>query len=90
MYRVEWDCCGSVTETDGYLPHRCPICERDDLTRRNAELAARLAVLEAQLPVGNLHSHPDYGHEFTPRIPGDWSMLGADLYIRPVQATTSQ
>ena len=38
MYRVEWDCCGSVTETDGYLPSRCPICECDAL-RRERDLA---------------------------------------------------
>jgi len=25
-YRKEWDCCGSVTETDGWEPDACPFC----------------------------------------------------------------
>lgn len=26
MYRKEWDCCDSVTETDGWEPEHCPFC----------------------------------------------------------------
>ncbi len=26
MYRNEWICCGSVTETDGWDPDACPFC----------------------------------------------------------------
>ena len=25
-YRIEWPCCGSVTETQGYEPDACPFC----------------------------------------------------------------
>lgn len=25
-YRREWDCCGSVTETDAWEPEHCPFC----------------------------------------------------------------
>ena len=35
-YRVEWPCCGSVTETDAWEPSECPICEADAL-RKDAE-----------------------------------------------------
>jgi len=27
MYRIEWDCCGSVTETDAWTPEECPFCK---------------------------------------------------------------
>ena len=27
MYRIEWDCCGNVSETDSYEPDECPFCE---------------------------------------------------------------
>lgn len=26
MYRKEWSCCGSVTETDAWEPEACPFC----------------------------------------------------------------
>jgi hypothetical protein len=26
MYRKEWACCGSVTETDAWEPDSCPFC----------------------------------------------------------------
>lgn len=29
MYRREWDCCGSVTETDAWEPESCPFCTPD-------------------------------------------------------------
>ena len=35
-YRVEWTCCGSVTETDAWEPSECPICEAAAL-RKDAE-----------------------------------------------------
>lgn len=25
-YRIEWNCCGSVTETEAWEPAICPIC----------------------------------------------------------------
>jgi len=37
-YRKEWDCCGSVTETDGYEPEQCPFCTADAAPfRKDAE-----------------------------------------------------
>ena len=38
-----------------------------------------------QEPVGRLESDPYEGHVFVPRIDGDWSMLGEDLYTAPPQ-----
>jgi hypothetical protein len=35
-----------------------------------------------QQPCGRLESDPDEGHIFVPRIEGDWSMLGEDLYTK--------
>ena len=26
MYRKEWSCCGSVTETESWEPDECPFC----------------------------------------------------------------
>jgi hypothetical protein len=28
-YRKEWDCCGSVTETEAWEPESCPFCTDD-------------------------------------------------------------
>ena len=28
MYRKEWDCCGSITETDSWEPEDCPFCKK--------------------------------------------------------------
>jgi hypothetical protein len=39
-----------------------------------------------QEPCGRLESDPDEGHIFVPRIEGDWSMLGEDLYTTPPAA----
>jgi hypothetical protein len=25
-YRIEWSCCGSVSETEAYEPESCPFC----------------------------------------------------------------
>ena len=51
-----------------------------ELSRMVAEQPAR------QEPVGRLESDPDEGHVFVPRIDGDWSMLGEDLYTSPQPA----
>lgn len=32
-YRVEWPCCGSVTETQAWEPEQCPFCEPDTASR---------------------------------------------------------
>jgi len=47
MYRKEWECCDSVTETESYEPERCPFCHRDFLFRR---LAGVCKWLEANQP----------------------------------------
>jgi hypothetical protein len=52
----------------------------------NIQIAMREALAEQpaqQEPVGRLESDPDEGHVFVPRIKGDWSMLGQDLYTTP-------
>lgn len=37
-YRKEWDCCGSVTETEAWEPEHCPICTDDAAPfRKDAE-----------------------------------------------------
>lgn len=48
-----------------------------------ARVLAHLQNQEQQAPVGRLESDPDEGHVFVPRIDGDWSMLGKDLYASP-------
>ncbi len=40
-------------------------------------------VQPVQEPCGRLESDPNEGHIFVPRIEGDWSMLGEDLYTKP-------
>jgi hypothetical protein len=45
-----------------------------------------LAAPTVQEPCGRLESDPDEGHIFVPRIEGDWSMLGEDLYTTPPAA----
>ncbi len=52
--------------------------------RHEAKAAAQPAPV--QEPCGRLESDPDEGHIFVPRIEGDWSMLGEDLYTTPPAA----
>lgn len=46
-YRTEWLCCQSVTETEAWIPARCPFCEPEvdaavlALARFGAEIARR-------------------------------------------------
>jgi hypothetical protein len=47
MYRIEWDCCGSVTETDAWTPEECPFCkEYIPVSVEAAVLAEREACAE--------------------------------------------
>jgi hypothetical protein len=39
-YRIEWECCGSVTETVSWEPDACPVCTRDELRVQVAGLIA--------------------------------------------------
>jgi hypothetical protein len=48
--------------------------------------AADALAAPVQEPCGRLKSDPDEGHIFVPRIEGDWSMLGKDLYTTPPAA----
>jgi len=41
-YRVEWECCGSVTETEAYEPDKCPFCENSDLASALKNLLSRI------------------------------------------------
>jgi hypothetical protein len=57
------------------------------LSNALAESRREVAALKAvQEPCGRLESDPDEGHIFVPRIEGDWSMLGEDLYTTPPAA----
>ena len=49
-----------------------------------------LAEPRKQEPVGRLESDPYEGHVFVPRIDGDWSMLGEDLYTAPPTLSLAQ
>lgn len=59
-YRTEWPCCQSVTETEAWIPSRCPFCEpeADDavlaLARFGAEIARRWW-LGAEIPRTGFH-----------------------------------
>ncbi len=50
-YRVEWPCCGSVTETEAWEPDSCPFCDPsfDEIRLRavNAELLEALQAIVA-------------------------------------------
>lgn len=37
MYRREWDCCGSITETDAWEPEVCPFCTPADANKSAEE-----------------------------------------------------
>ena len=42
-YRKEWDCCGSVTETEAWEPEHCPFCTDDAAPfRKDAERYRKL------------------------------------------------
>ena len=41
-YRIEWECCGSVTETEAYEPDRCPFCYNSELTYALKNLLSRV------------------------------------------------
>jgi hypothetical protein len=64
-----------------------PTCQREDYQQALAEQIKRELVGEQPAPVqepcGRLESDPYEGHIFVPRIKGDWSMLGKDLYTTP-------
>ena len=68
-YAINHHCHGR----DGSDDDLCDVC----YWRKRAEQPAQ------QEPVGRLESDPDEGHVFVPRIDGDWSMLGKDLYTSP-------
>lgn len=45
-YRVEWRCCGSVTETEAWEPDSCPFCTPDQRTPAEAAAPDLLAALQ--------------------------------------------
>jgi hypothetical protein len=49
MYRKEWDCCGDVSETNGWEPEACPFCPAPPSPSTTPEVDER-AAFEANLP----------------------------------------
>lgn len=47
-YRKEWDCCGSVTETEGWEPAKCPFCS-DDSAKIIEDLNTEILNLKSEL-----------------------------------------
>ena len=41
-YRVEWACCGSVTETESWEPEHCPFCYTPPLEKAAPDLLESL------------------------------------------------
>jgi hypothetical protein len=57
-YRKEWECCGSVTETDAWEPESCPFCTDDAAPfRKDAERYRWLKTQPTWL---------GWGHDFRP------------------------
>ncbi len=59
--RIEWDCCGSVTETEAWSPSTCPICA---LGRANDSIAKARAALLRIWPDGETCQHADVREAF--------------------------
>ncbi len=38
-YRKEWECCGSVTETDCWEPEVCPFCDTSEVAAERERCA---------------------------------------------------
>ena len=65
-YRKEWDCCGSVTETDAWEPDHCPFCtEVAAPFRKDAERYRNLREASSAL---KLYVYEDKADPFS----GDW------------------
>ena len=47
-YRVEWPCCGIVTETESYEPDACPVCVSLAAERARADDLGKAVVAVAQ------------------------------------------
>jgi hypothetical protein len=57
-YRKEWNCCGSVTETEAWEPEVCPFCDITEVTAAIAaerERCAKLAEEYATWGGSNFH-----------------------------------
>ena len=59
MYRKEWDCCGSITETDAWEPEDCPFCKKPSEQERGKpvvvsvdELANHIRVVDGNHSLG--------------------------------------
>jgi hypothetical protein len=46
MYRKEWDCCGDVSETNGWEPDACPFCPASPSPSTAPEVDERAAAFE--------------------------------------------
>ena len=56
-YRVEWDCCGSVTETEAWEPESCPFCTDPPKTPMEAAASELLEALKDLTTAQNLNSY---------------------------------
>jgi hypothetical protein len=61
-YRMEWDCCGSVTITDAFVPDKCPLCEIEALQQRLPAAEARIKELEAALSESQANDRTAMGY----------------------------
>mgnify|MGYP000864524239 CR=1 FL=1 len=52
-YREVWGCCGSVSETDGYVPDICPFCEQSKRVQDGMLFSSALELLEELQHIAN-------------------------------------
>ena len=58
-YRVEWDCCGSVTETEAWEPESCPFCPDPSKTPMESVAAQREKLAHWMRSLGYATGHGD-------------------------------
>ncbi len=58
-YRVEWDCCGSVTETEAWAPESCPFCPDPSKTLMGFVAAQREKLAHWMCSMGYATGHGD-------------------------------
>lgn len=49
MYRIEWPCCGDVTETEAWQPEHCPFCGPATIAAGDAPVRPAARVVRATL-----------------------------------------
>ena len=80
MIRKEWDCCGSVTETEAWVPSECPFCELSkQLTKMNQTIININEVIE-DLVVNGGFIHI-FNPEFSDADQSVYQVTGHDLVV---------